>query len=611
MRLQQRTPLVVVVAAVATGLLLFMVAIRSGAGITAVHADPAATNTPIGGANSPFNSGYNSGFNAGMNSGLNAGMNSGLNAGYNSGLNAGYNSGFNAGYNSISPGPVSSPTNTPTATPTSTPMRPPVGRGGFISGFIQGFERGFRTGFNTGFNSGFNSGFDAGFNAGFNAGYAAGVRSALRSATATSTATSTATATPTPANTATSTATGTPTSSPTSAPTSTLTPGWQDGDFLTFGESIWSSGLPTNALLLLTDNFRSLYPGDALEVGIPGTAGFSLAFSGAPAVIAYLPQIGNPEALNADVADPTSSSSGSFGGDTTALKFNVDFSDAGLTPGSSGSSFGDITLCNLGTPSLNGVTIRDFLSLTEVALGGGSTGYSIADLDAYAADVNASFENGEVSTFAASHLGASAACLPVHWSDGSYITYTQSDYYSEDAVLDDNFNSVYASTFGTLEVGIPGTAGFSMAFSGAPAVIAYLPQIGNPGALNADFADPTSSSSGAFGGEVTALRLNVDFSDAGFLAGDSGLKFGDLTLCNMGALAALNGMSVRQFEGTTETLLGGGTYSYAIADLYPIAFELNVSFVPVYQVNSAGALATPIGVPSTWAQDHLVNGTCP
>jgi hypothetical protein len=62
-----------------------------------------------------------------------------------------------------------------------------------------------------------------------------------------------------------------------------------------------------------------------------------------------------------------------------------------------------------------------------------------------------------------------------------------------------------------------------------------------------------------FGGNVLALQLDVDFSDAGVLGGTSGLAFGDLRMCNFTTLSALNGMTVRQYLALVNTLLGGGT----------------------------------------------------
>jgi hypothetical protein len=187
------------------------------------------------------------------------------------------------------------------------------------------------------------------------------------------------------------------------------------------------------------------------------------------------------------------------------------------------------------------------------------------------------------------------------WKDGDVITYDQAAWGDPltpaASDLNTNYNSVYASTLGISEVGIAGTSGFSMQFSDAPSVIDYLPAVGTLGPLNADLSDPTSSSSGAFGGEVLALRLNIDFSDAGFLSGSAGVAFGSLTLCGFSALPALNGLTVRQFMNTVNTPLGAGSSTYSIADLDPVTASLNDSF-------NGGAA-------STFAQDHLVNGACP
>jgi hypothetical protein len=188
------------------------------------------------------------------------------------------------------------------------------------------------------------------------------------------------------------------------------------------------------------------------------------------------------------------------------------------------------------------------------------------------------------------------------WHDGDVITYDQTSWgdtpTSSNAagLLDNNYNIVYASTGGIFEVGISGTAGFSIRFSSAAHLLVYLPSSGTIGSLVADLIDPTSSSSGAFGGEVAALKLNIDFSDAGLLTGTSSVAFGNLTLCGFTTLSALNGVTVRTFAGEVNTLLGGGTASYSVTDLEPITAELSASF-------GAGSV-------SSFAQDHIVNGAC-
>lgn len=122
-------------------------------------------------------------------------------------------------------------------------------------------------------------------------------------------------------------------------------------------------------------------------------------------------------------------------------------------------------------------------------------------------------------------------------------TYDRGDWGGDataEGVLTTNDNSVYASTFGVVEIGIPGTAGYSTEFTDALRALDCLPASGPIGSLDADLANPTSTSSGAFGGAVLAPRFNIDFSDGGYLAGSAGLAFSDLTLCNFTTLPWLD-----------------------------------------------------------------------
>ena len=98
------------------------------------------------------------------------------------------------------------------------------------------------------------------------------------------------------------------------------------------------------------------------------------------------------------------------------------------------------------------------------------------------------------------------------------------------------------------------------------------------------------------GGEVLALQFNVDFADAGVTIGTAGIAFGDLTLCGLGAPA--DGLSVRQFLALANTALGGGSTSGISVNGYvSVSQEVNTAFV--------------LGVPITFAQEHLVAGACP
>lgn len=188
------------------------------------------------------------------------------------------------------------------------------------------------------------------------------------------------------------------------------------------------------------------------------------------------------------------------------------------------------------------------------------------------------------------------------WNDGDVITHTQGNWggtpsgTNAAAVLQNNYGAVYASPAGILELGIPGAAGFSIVFTNSGAVLGYLPASGAPTSLTDDHLNPTTTEAGAFGGEVLALRLNVDFSDAGVTLGTRGVAFGNLTLCNFPTTPGIEGMTVRQFLTQVESLLGGGAAVHSIAELFLITSDVNASFE---------------GAVTSFADDHLVIGTCP
>jgi hypothetical protein len=98
--------------------------------------------------------------------------------------------------------------------------------------------------------------------------------------------------------------------------------------------------------------------------------------------------------------------------------------------------------------------------------------------------------------------------------------------------------------------------------------------------------------------------LDVNFSSAGFLHGTAPYAFGNLVIAGIPAqfpqfpaLSGIDGLTVSQFLGQLDTLLGGGSLAsgYTIAELDPIAIEIENSFTD--------------GTPSTFAQDALVPPT--
>ena len=80
--------------------------------------------------------------------------------------------------------------------------------------------------------------------------------------------------------------------------------------------------------------------------------------------------------LNNDYSDATSTSAGVYGGYVLALKFNVDFSDAGDLNGSAGIPFGDLILADTIYPLFNGLTVRQYLNDANRFLGGDPPPYT-------------------------------------------------------------------------------------------------------------------------------------------------------------------------------------------------------------------------------------------
>jgi hypothetical protein len=188
------------------------------------------------------------------------------------------------------------------------------------------------------------------------------------------------------------------------------------------------------------------------------------------------------------------------------------------------------------------------------------------------------------------------------WTVNEELTYVQAAWSNTGAaatLLLDNYNSVYFAAGDLFVIGDPSK--FIEQFDSASALEAYMPQSGTVGILTGSLANPTTSSAGVFGGDVAALKLNVDFSDAGLLVA-SGIPFGDLILANLGTLPNLDGITVRQFLGDANLCLGGNQCIDDVADLDIIANRLNASF--------AGCPASPNGCDlDLFANPHLVAPT--
>jgi hypothetical protein len=196
--------------------------------------------------------------------------------------------------------------------------------------------------------------------------------------------------------------------------------GFSTGQFVTYGENDWGSGVVASSILTADYNTVFASTGDVLIAGVVGTAGqFGMAFSGVNNVEAYLPATGTPGPLTTSILDPTSSPAGLFGGDTVALTLNIAFNNAGFVHGTSSILFGDLVLTNFAgvagsVDSLNGLTVSQFLAIANICLGGGACPEDggLDNIARVADSLNLSFVAGTPDTFADTNLALPSSVAP-------------------------------------------------------------------------------------------------------------------------------------------------------------------------------------------------------
>lgn len=136
-------------------------------------------------------------------------------------------------------------------------------------------------------------------------------------------------------------------------------------------------------------------------------------------------------------------------------------------------------------------------------------------------------------------------------------TFTQGGWGSEPegknpgSLLHANFGNVYPNG---LYIG----GNFKLTFTTAQAITNFLPQGGKSSTLAGNAQNPTTSAAGVFAGQVLALKLNVDFSNAGVTSPGLGsqniISSPKDGLPNPGALA---GYTVAEVLAIANSVLGG------------------------------------------------------
>ena len=156
--------------------------------------------------------------------------------------------------------------------------------------------------------------------------------------------------------------------------------------FITYTPGGWGAPAHGNNAGTLRDTYFSTVFPSGLTVG--GT--YTLTLSDAAAVQAFLPSGGTPAALTQNYTNPGNTLSNTLAGHIVSNTLAVKFNEAGYL-GTNPTLLGNLVIAS-GT--FAGMTVNQFLALANVALGGGTTGYSLNDFTTAATAINENFDNG-------------------------------------------------------------------------------------------------------------------------------------------------------------------------------------------------------------------------
>ncbi len=171
-------------------------------------------------------------------------------------------------------------------------------------------------------------------------------------------------------------------------------------------------------------------------------------------------------------------------------------------------------------------------------------------------------------------VSSTSSCKTTITKTVAYVTYSQADWGSTSSsnpavvLLKGKFCKVYPCI--RLTIG----SYYKLTFTGSDKIGYFLPQTGRASILNRSLCNPTLSSAGEFAGNVLALRLNVDFSNAGVTT--RGL--GSVKLSN----TALKGWTIGQVLSLSENVLGGYTcylpWGVSVSTLNSIVAGINNTY---------------------------------
>ncbi len=183
----------------------------------------------------------------------------------------------------------------------------------------------------------------------------------------------------------------------------------------TYSQGAWHASAQGSNLGNMRDaHFADVFPA-GLTIGDP--THFTIRFESSQAIADFLPAGGHSQVLTQSYTNPTSASGiGNWAGQIAAAMLNVYFDEAAVYPSQGANQLKDLAF--LAGP-FRGMSIENFLTIANKAIGGGGTGgYSINEI-AYAAEqINTNFESGNLNylTCSVNSVGDGTGPTEVHYT---------------------------------------------------------------------------------------------------------------------------------------------------------------------------------------------------
>lgn len=257
-----------------------------------------------------------------------------------------------------------------------------------------------------------------------------------------------------------------------------------------------------------------------------------------------------------------------FGNPLAGRTINLTATNGSLSSSSVTTNANGISNSVIFTPN-TGVTSAEITAVSNLTIPAGTKYFHVANPNGYQKLILAK------PTFASKSVTSTISYYAPQTCDlNGYttFTYTQGGWGSPNNSVPGTIRRLYFNNVFPSGLTI-GYGSNTATFTSSDAIKNYLPAGGAPGTLTGTLINPTTTSAGVLGGQVTALSMNVYFSAFGVL-GNNPTPLGNLVIVS-GPFA---GLTVNQFLNIANQALGGVNTGYSLSAINDAATAINENF---------------------------------